>query len=321
MRLADVGNWVRRSWAAVPKAALADSALAAFSAQHLPDPAHETALLGAGQAAAAEVAPVPAWSAIRVGVAEDLWGEGFVTPGGAEDVLRLAAPLGLSQTSSVLLLGAGLGGAAQVLAEEFDAWVNGYEADPTLAALAATRLKRLGGEVARRASVSEWGPATPPFKPRGFHHAIALDVIQGGPSKALLQDVARALKAGGQIVLVQLVSDRKLDPDDPALVAWARLERRAPVVPTEAEITRILARLKFDVRVVEDISARHANLALQGWATLVRALEGPKPPPMQAACIVGEAERWMRRLRLMQAGQLRLVRWHGIGREMFAPKP
>ncbi len=258
--------------------------------------------------------PASAWSAVRIDVVEELWGEGFVTPGGAEALMRLAAPLGLSDSSSVLLLGAGMGGGARLLAESFDAWVSGYEADGELAALAAIRLKKIGGSAARRASVAVWDPAAPAFKRRFFHHALAIDVIRTAAPHDLLAASALALKPGGQFVVVQLVADPALDPADPGLLAWAGLEQRPAALPLADEITRVLVRLGFDVRVTEDISPRHMQQVLLGWAGLVGRLHGPKPAPLHAAAIVREAERWMRRVRLMQEGKLRLMRWHGIGR-------
>jgi hypothetical protein len=46
----------------------------------------------------------PVWPSARIGVVEALWGEGFLFPGGREETLRLAKPLGLSDASSLLLL-------------------------------------------------------------------------------------------------------------------------------------------------------------------------------------------------------------------------
>ena len=51
----------------------------------------------------------PVWPSARIGVAEALWGQGFLFPGGGAEVLRLTAPLGLSAASSLLLIGAGSG--------------------------------------------------------------------------------------------------------------------------------------------------------------------------------------------------------------------
>jgi len=97
------------------------------------------------------------------------------------------------------------------------------------------------------------------------------------------------------------------------VATWARLDHRPAVVPSELAITRMLGRLGFDVRIVEDISRRHLQYAIGGWRTAVRGMQETKPSLRQVAVVVREAELWLSRFRLMRAGKLRLVRWHAIG--------
>ena len=93
--------------------------------------------------------------------AEELWGEGFLAPGGREEILRLAVPLGLSASSSVLLLGAAAGGPPRTLATDLNVWVTCLEQDPVLRELAARRIQRAGAPIAKRATVGEWIPSPP----------------------------------------------------------------------------------------------------------------------------------------------------------------
>jgi hypothetical protein len=115
-------------------------------------------------------------------------------------------------------------------------------------------------------------------------------------------------------VLTEAVADVPLEPDDPTVAVWARLEHRPADVPTELVISELLARLGFEVRIVEDISRRHLQYALAGWREAVQAMAGVRPTVRQLSLIVREAELWMARFRLMRAGKLRLVRWHAIVR-------
>ena len=229
------------------------------------------------------------------------------------------APLGLTAAASVLLLGAAAGGAARALVAGFGAWISGHEADPALAALAAWRLPRAGKTVAKRASVAHWDPRAPMFRRHGFTHALALEALRGAPGRRvkaaqLLVALAGALRPGGHIVLVDVVATARLDAGNAMLRAWAEAEGRTPALLTEAALSTALAELGFDVRVTEDISPRHMRLAAQGWKRLVHDLAANRPDPRRAAALVAEAEVWMRRLRLMHAGQVRLVRWDAIGR-------
>jgi hypothetical protein len=254
------------------------------------------------------------WPVPRVALAEQLWGEGFLTPGGKDEALRLAAPLGLTSSSSVLLLGSALAGIAGALADEFACWVSGFEMAHELAAFTAAQHKKAGGETKRRVTIVPFNPLATVFRRRGFHHALVLEALSSAAGTELLHAAAQAIKPSGQLVLVQLVSGETPKGPDPALAASPGLDRRTEVLPPADDITRMLDDLRFDVRVVEDQTDRHRRTVMRGWATLVRQLDGPRPSPAYAAVLVKEAEQWMRHLRLTQSKRIRLMRWHAISR-------
>lgn len=254
----------------------------------------------------------PAWSRDRLAATDALWGAGYQFPGGEIETLRLAKPLGLSAASSLLLLGAGGGGPSCSLVTKMGAWVSGFEMDPDLKAAAEARIAR--ANLAKRAPVDVWSPDAPSFRDSFFHHAMLLEALNGHRPEPVLAAIAAALKPNGQLMMTELVADPSLDPADARVQAWARLERRDPAgLPSEVAITRILGRLRFDVRVAEDVSPRHIHQTLMGWRTMVRHMEAGRPSRRQAMTFVREAELWLLRLRLIQMGQLRLVRWHAIG--------
>ena len=255
-------------------------------------------------------APLTLWGRDRIGVAESLWGEGFTFPDGRQETLRLAKPLVLSNATSLLLLGAGAGGAACCIAAELGAWVTGFEADPDLMAAATER--SLKGGFGRRAEIKAWEPAEANFSRRSFHHALSLEAFRGEAPGPVLVAIFRALRPGGSLVMVDLVANEPLDPADSAVAAWCRMEGRRPSVPSQRAITGALGRLGFDVRVTEDISLRHMQQALGGWHSVIRAMSVKKPSPAVAGIVVREAELWLRRLSLMRAHRIRLVRWHAI---------
>jgi cyclopropane fatty-acyl-phospholipid synthase-like methyltransferase len=304
MMLAGLRNWLGRGGHA-PRQAAGPLAAAAYALAGAP------AAAASGMAAPAAHIPV-LWSESRIAMAEELWGEGYLSPGGASELARLAAPLGLSAASSLLLLGAEMGGPAHTLAGELGVWVAAHEADPQLAARAALHIQRAGKALAKRASVAAWNPQAPVFRQKFYHHAIALEAVRHQVPEPVLAAIAAALKPHGQLVLVETVAPAPLDRTDPAVAAWCRLEGRAPVLPGEEAITRMLGRLGFEVRVVEDMSARHMKLAVLGWKRLLRTLAAERPNPTRAAAVVVEAELWMRRIRLMHDGRIRLLRWHAI---------
>ena len=222
-----------------------------------------------------------------------LWGEGFRWPGGEAELMRLAAPLGLSPAHSLLFLGAGAGGPVRAFASTLGVWVPGSEADPALAAIARRRLQRAGAQLAKRAKIESWSPAAPAFPARGFHHALLLDVLAAGDPVATLGAAIQAVKPGGQMVIVQTLSG----PRGEAL---------------GASVPRILEAHGCDLRIVEDESARHARLVLQGWRSQVRQMRGTRPSPAEAARLVEEAARWLYRTRDIRDGRCRVMRWVAI---------
>jgi SAM-dependent methyltransferase len=269
--------------------------------------------VAAGEPDAAMAVDDCRWPAERLDVLNALWGDGFQFPGGEAETLRLVKPLGLSAASSLLLLGAGSGGATCCIASELGVWVTGYESDPRMLTAATERSLRSG--LARRAQVAAWDPDAPSFERGYFHHGLALEPLRDGQAEPTLAALAQALKPGGHLVMLEMVADTPLDATDPLVASWQRLDgRRLERLPAEVTITRALGRLGFDVRIVEDISRRHMQQAVAGWREAVRGMEQAKPNRREAAQLIKEAELWLLRVRLFRQRSLRLVRWHAIGK-------
>ena len=290
-------NWFDRHVA--PATAAAAPRRSAASAAASPTPPTETA--------------TGVWSPARLAVTDALWGDGFQFPGGELETLRLARPLGLSAASSLLLVGAGSGGPPCCVASHLGVWVTGFEAEPALAALGSERSIRIG--LGRRAQIETWDPNAADFGRSYFHHGLGLEALRDGNPEPVLTALATALKPGGQLTLIETTADTPLDMHDPVVAGWAHLDHRNPAnVPTQAAVTRMLGRLGFEVRIVEDISHRHVQQAMFSWRQVVGGLEQIRPTARQAGPLVGEAELWLLQLRLFRDQKLRRTRWHAIGR-------
>lgn len=221
-----------------------------------------------------------------------LWGEGFLWPGGEAEIMRLAAPLGLSAAHSLLLAGRGAGGPARAIAGNLGVWVSAYELDPALVEVARRRIQRAGASLAKRAKLEAWAPALG-LPARGFHHAMLLDVLEAGDPVAMLAATLPAVKPGGQVVIVQSLDGARGD-------ALGRT------------IEAVLAAHGCDTRIVENESNHHARLVLAAWRGMVRRMHANRPPPAEAARLVEEAARWLYRLRDIREGRMRVMRWVAI---------
>jgi SAM-dependent methyltransferase len=257
-----------------------------------------------------------AWPAARLALTNNLWGGGFIFPGGEIETLRLTRPLGLSAAASLLIVGVGGGGPASAVTRNLGAWVTGMDTDPSLLAAARAMIART--QLTKKVAIKAWDPDNPEFEPKSHHHCLALESFHGAHPEPILDGLARALKPGGQIVLTELAAPEPLDRADPTVRRWAELERRDPAhILAPVAVTRMLGRVGLDVRVAEDMSQRHLEHAMLGWRVVLRELDR-KPSRQEAVQLVREAELWLLRRRLIREGLLRMMRWHAISHAAIA---
>lgn len=257
--------------------------------------------------------PPERWPTTKLKVLGALWGEGFLGPGGAEETLTLAKPLGLNETHSVINLGAGLGGATRALAAASGAWVTGYETDPDLAEAAQALSEK--HKVEKKAEIRPLDPANPQIRKGYYHHALALEALWRIADKpAMVAALVGAVKPQGQVVLTDLALGPPSPSAERAFAAWAKLEGVTPCLAGEKAMTSLLAKEGLDIRICEDITARHIAQTVAAWASFVEELKRDRPARPFALRVVEEAERCMRRIDLLRSGRLRLLRWHAIRR-------
>jgi len=269
------------------------------------EPADAPLVTGAESAppAAPEPPAPPSATTGRIDLANQLWGEGFLLPGGRAEAERLASLLPLSPATTLLLVGLDGGGIADLVVRARGAWVSVHQHDPVLAAQAAQRLRPLG----RRAAVQTWNPAAPAFRTRFHHHAMAIEALRQVTDAApLLAAIAAALKPGGQIVLVDLVAEQP----EACPRRWLELEGRVTPPPVAAALEEVIQQAGFVIHVTEDAGARQSAAVLEAWSRLLHALTGTGRARGMAEALVTEAETWLLRQRLMASGTVRLLRWH-----------
>jgi len=259
-------------------------------------------------------APPGAWTPTRLRFAAALWGEGFTGPGGEEEALRLSKPLGLHSSHSLLNLGAGLGGAARAITTAWGAWVSAYEQDPDLAAAGEALSKK--AKLEKKAEVKVFDPAAPAFRPNYYHHALVQEAFWTIADKErTLAALTKSVKPGGQVVITDLtLGAGPLSPEDETARAWAQLDRSPAHLCSAEEETALLLRHGLDLRIAEDISARHVSQAVAAWRGMIEVLVAQPPTRPQALLVIREAELWLRRLALIRSGRLRLMRWHALRR-------
>jgi SAM-dependent methyltransferase len=134
-----------------------------------------------------------------VGMLEVVWGEGWLSPGGPDEVARAVQSIDFRE-KSVLDIGCGVGGVDFLLLETYAAaHVTGIDVEETVLDIARTRAKRRG--LAERTSFIRVSPGPFPFPDRSFDIVFSKDSIVHIPDKhALMREVHRVLRPAGWFV-------------------------------------------------------------------------------------------------------------------------
>lgn len=210
-----------------------------------------------------------------------MWGEGFLSPGGPEEVALMLARDDL-RGKRVLDIGSGLGGVDALLVERHGAAeVIGIDVEEPLIEQARALITGKGLQDRIRFELVTPGPL--PFADASFDLVFSKDAMVHIPDKAALYaEVLRVLRPGGRFV----AADWLWAPgaaDSPVVQAWLSRGPLKFAFTTPKEASEALRRAGFEeVRVTDQRAPLQASNRDE-----IRALEGPA---MQAlAERVGEA--------------------------------
>lgn len=127
---------------------------------------------------------------------ESLWGDGYLSPGGPEEVDRVVEGLSL-RGKTILDIGCGSGGITLHLVERHGAaYATGFDVERPVIATARRRAASRG--LAGRTSFIQAPPGRLPFADHAFDVVFSKDALLHVPDKdALFAEVFRVLKPGG----------------------------------------------------------------------------------------------------------------------------
>jgi cyclopropane fatty-acyl-phospholipid synthase-like methyltransferase len=250
------------------------------------------------------------WTPDRLELVEQLWGEGFHTPGGAEHILELVKPMALDETVTLLELGCGLGGGARTIAKTFNTWVTGIEWWKELATGGVQRSTKAGME--KKAEVRYHNSDRLNLKPTSYNSIFSKEALFTVPDKAnMLETIVRALRPGGQLCFTDYVL-----PGDSDLTQNIRdWMVREPCGATPWSVdgySLAIQHLGLDLRIAEDMSERHRELIKTGWDRLQAAIQGKSHTSTSLKLMIREAEIWARRMALLRKGEIKLYRFFAL---------
>jgi SAM-dependent methyltransferase len=154
----------------------------------------------------------PHYSEAMIAMLEAIWGEGFLSPGGADEVARIVGAHVLID-ATVLDIGCGAGGIDLALVANHDAgFVLGIDVEDPVLDRARVLVEK--HNVQDRIGLVKVAPGPLPFPKDMFDYVFSKDSIVHIPDKyALMRDVFRVLKPGGWFIASDwLVSTEPMSP-------------------------------------------------------------------------------------------------------------
>jgi len=188
-----------------------------------------------------------------------IWGDGFLSPGGAAEVARLLE--GSDITGCTLLdVGCGLGAIDELLVREYHAAsVVGIDVDPSLLAGMQARIERAGMTGRIRGLQVDGGPL--PFADASFDVVFSKDSLVQIPDKpAIFAEVLRVLRPGGRFLASDWLRGGTAGYSA-EMMEYFRLEGIAYNMATLAESAEALRAAGFNAVEIRDRHDWYLDLA------------------------------------------------------------
>lgn len=255
---------------------------------------------------------VKGWSLARQRSVVTLFGEGMTRCVPDDVKSKLTKPLGINKKLSVAELGSGLGGFSRWVSHEYNAYVTGYEQDQILqdAAVEMTKMAGLNRKVNFfHADFDEFRP-----KERSADVVYASEALFPVKNKAgCFRAIHDMLKPSGQFMM----SDYMLEgiaPDAEELKGWLDAEPQRPYLHDVQEMRKFLTGAGFEVSIAENITTEYKANVLRAFSDYAKRTSNGEKSGHLHEWILKEGELWMRRIKVMEAGHLKVFR-------IYARKP
>jgi SAM-dependent methyltransferase len=263
-----------------------------------------------GPVAEAPAEEIPPLEQPYIKIAQYIWGESLVGPGGPSAILTLVKPFALNPSMTVMDFGAGLGGGTRAVSEEFGVWVNGFEPDAIMAE---------GGQelsVKKGVKKAEIKPCTvKDFQPKAatFDCIYSSEALYTVPEKEkLLGNFERALKARGQVALTDFVRAPGTKPDDPRLKDFTTRDGKPGHFWLGDDYLTKMKALKLDVRVDEDLTDTYRTNVIEAFVNFTQDSAVSAMARAHPEELVAEVALWTKRVAALDSGALQLRRYYAI---------
>lgn len=240
---------------------------------------------------------------------QTLWGEGFVRPGTKDAALTNSKPLLLTDSTTLIEFGAGLGTYARAVAAANICYVDGFESDALL--VEAAQGMKQSAEETKFASISLTELGSLP-NGKSYHRAVFNRYLHRLEDPiAMLGEMKMQLKEDGGAILLNeyTAGPGGLLPDSTQSMMDGFSAPRA-LISRDVYVTA-LEELGFEIRVNEDQSSEHLSDIAAAWSRMdQRLLDTENPVDLNAisALISQETARWSAMSTALRDGTMQYAR-------------
>ncbi len=249
------------------------------------------------------------WTETRIAVAQLLFGDGMVTPGGDAALRALIDPAGIEPDQTIVEIGAGLGGLARFVAARSGARVQAFDEDIELAE-AGMRLSVAAG-MKRQAPVERSLLDDIPVRPGRAARIVAKEVFFTIRHKVLLfRKLAKVLTPGGGLSFTDYLFCGT-DPYSPEIAIWYAHEPKPvyPIAPRELESQ--LNKAGFEIRETEDVTEAYRAAIVAAFAAVAgKLMDAGEMGRIYSEWLISEGDLWTRRDAILESGEIRVKRDH-----------
>ena len=203
-----------------------------------------------------------------VAMLELIWGEGFLAPGGAENVRRTVSGLDL-KGKIVLDIGSGVGGVDLILAGEYGARVIGFEIEPGLIERARDYAARAG--LSEQIEFRQVEPGPLQLEDASVDVVFSSGaIIHVDDKRSLFKEIFRVLRPGGVVAAYDWLKGP--DPYSDDMRYWFEMEGLTYAMDTLENYERMLREAGFVDVQSSDNTAWYREHAKKEYARMMGEL-------------------------------------------------
>ena len=245
---------------------------------------------------------------------EALWGEGYLSPGGPEEVDRVVEGLSL-EGKTILDVGCGAGGITlHLVARHSAARATGFDVEKLVIETARRGAIRQGLE--GRVNFVQAPPGPLPFMDASFDVVFSKDALLHVPDKdALFAEIFRVLKPGGVFAASNWMISHDGEPSAD-MKAYVAAEGLSFTMASPARYAEAMRRAGFAGITIRDRNPWYRGVAREELARLKGPLYQPVAAAVGAANVAKNIRTWEALQKVLDSGEHRpthLRGWKPVG--------